>query len=161
MDFSTFFQYPDSAGSAESKELVFLPDCNEADLAKLLAYTETVRFRAGDVVMRLGEADRSLYIVTGGRFEVFVPDARGRQAKALATIEEGSVIGEVAFFDARPRSASVRAVTDGEMLRLSFEMFEVLAAKEAALGRAILLDLGRILARRLRQTNALAAEWVS
>jgi CRP-like cAMP-binding protein len=72
----------------------------------------------------------------------------------LAAIEPGTVIGEVAFFDGRPRSAGVRAVTECELFRLSFEAFEVLAAREPALGRAVLLDLGRILAARLRQTNA-------
>ena len=36
------------------------------------------------------------------------------------------------------------------LLRLSFDAFEVLAAKEPALARHMLLDLGRILADRIR-----------
>ncbi|MCA1671302.1 MAG: cyclic nucleotide-binding domain-containing protein [Actinobacteria bacterium] len=66
----------------------------------------------------------------------------------------GSVFGELSFFDGRPRSALVRAVTDGQLLRLSFDAFEVLSAKEPVLARSVLLDLGRILAARLRSTQA-------
>ena len=61
------------------------------------------------------------------------------------------MFGELAFLDGLPRSATVRAVEDGEALRLSFEAFETLAARHAELGRAILLDLGRIAALRLRR----------
>ncbi len=63
----------------------------------------------------------------------------------------------MAFLDGRPRAATIRALTDGELLRLSFESYEVLAARYAELGRAILLDLGRILAARLRQANEVIA----
>lgn len=51
----------------------------------------------------------------------------------------------------------IRAVTDGEMLRLGFDSFEALAAREPILARDLLLDLGRILAVRLRQTTSLVA----
>ncbi len=61
----------------------------------------------------------------------------------------------MAFIDGGPRSARVRALTDAQLLRLSFEAFEVLAAKDGALGRSILLDLARVLAYRLRRTETL------
>jgi len=63
----------------------------------------------------------------------------------------------MAFLDGRPRAATIRALTDGDLLRLSFESFEILSARHPELGRAILLDLGRILAARLRQANDVIA----
>jgi CRP-like cAMP-binding protein len=66
----------------------------------------------------------------------------------------GSVLGEIAFFDGKPRSASVRALTDTELLRLSADAFEVLSTRHPDVGRKILLDLGRVLALRLRHTEA-------
>jgi CRP/FNR family transcriptional regulator, cyclic AMP receptor protein len=93
--------------------------------------------------VRAGDDDRALYLVLSGRLQALVEGA--------TAIEPGSVFGELAFLDGLPRSATVRAVEDGEALRLSFDTFETLAARHPELGRAILLDLGRIAALRLRR----------
>jgi CRP/FNR family transcriptional regulator, cyclic AMP receptor protein len=93
--------------------------------------------------VRAGDDDRALYLVLSGRLEALVGGS--------PSIDPGSVFGELAFLDGLPRSATVRAVEDGEALRLSFDAFEVLAARHPELGRAILLDLGRIAALRLRR----------
>jgi len=86
---------------------------------------------------------------------VLIPYRGNQSLRRLTTVDAGSVIGEQAFLDGRPRSATIRAVTDCELLRLSFEAFEVLAAREPDLARSILFDLGRILSIRLRRTSAL------
>ncbi len=145
---SSFFDYPTDDAPAGA-ELYFLRDRNEADWERLLAHAETVRLAAGDVLIEAGGRDRTLYIVASGRLEVLLPGGRGR----IGTIEPRSVAGEIAFVDGRPRSATLRALTDAEVYALRFEQFEVLAARHPELGRAILLDLGRILAGRLRLTN--------
>jgi hypothetical protein len=51
------------------------------------------------------------------------------------------------------------AATAGELRRLSLDGFEALSARHPELGRAILFDLGRIVATRLRWlTDYVAAE---
>jgi CRP/FNR family cyclic AMP-dependent transcriptional regulator len=148
--FASFFAYPGGGGADDG--MVFLGDRTEDDWTRLLAHAETLHFRAGDVVVRAGEEDRALFVVAEGTLEALLP---GRSVGAL--IGARSVFGEVAFLDGQPRSATVRAVTDGALLRLSFDAFEVLAARYGELGRAILLDLGKILARRLRHADAVRA----
>ena len=71
------------------------------------------------------------------------------------------VIGELCFVDGGPRSSTLRGVTDGELRRLSYESFEVLAAREPELARAVLFDIGRILSQRLRTMTDFVAEWVA
>ncbi len=155
MNVSPFFDYPNRAGHDSADGLIFLPNRSDADWGTLLSYTDTVRFRAGESALHLGEIDRALYIVTAGHLEVLVP--QGLQGmRVFAIIEPGAVVGEQSFFDGEPRSAMVRAVTDGEMLRLSFDRFKTLSAREPTLARDLLLDLGRILAVRLRLTTAIA-----
>lgn len=95
------------------------------------------------MLVRAGERDRAFYVVLRGRLEALVDPA--------ATIDEGSVFGEIAFLDGLPRSSTVRAVEDGEALRLSHDAFEILAARHPELGRAILFELGRVVAARLRR----------
>ena len=70
-----------------------------------------------------------------------------------------TTLGEGAFLDGAPRAVNVEAMSDGEVLRLSFEGFEALAARNPALARHILLDLGRILSARLRAGGEQTPGW--
>jgi CRP/FNR family transcriptional regulator, cyclic AMP receptor protein len=133
-----------------------LPDRSKEDWERLLGHSEMLRFGPGDLVIRAGEEDRALYIVAEGTLEIVLYNERGEEHR-YGTIGARSVTGEMAFLDGRPRAATIRALTDGELLRISFESYEALAARHPELGRAILLDLGRILAARLRQANEVIA----
>ena len=150
LELAGFFHYGE--GSPGPEPILFLANRSEADWKRIVERTERRRFVAGEELIRAGELDRSLMILVDGELEVIAPDAAGG-FRRLETIQGRSVIGELAFFDGRPRSATVRALTSGHILRLTFEEFEILSARHPELGRAVLLDLGRILAERLRQTT--------
>ena len=93
-----------------------------------------------------GVADRALYLLADGRLEVVRPGARS----ALATVEAPATLGEAEFLDCRPRTVALRAFGHGEIERLSWDAFEALSAREPQLARDILVDVGRVLAARLR-----------
>jgi CRP/FNR family transcriptional regulator, cyclic AMP receptor protein len=155
MDFTSLFDYSGAAAAhpPQVEELVFLPRATPEDWAKLIDHTEARRFAAGDVVVREGSAAQELYIVTRGSLEVLVDGDKAGELRRIAAIEPGSVFGEQSFVDGKPRSANVRALSDGEIRSLTLPAFEVLAAKEPALARMVLFDLARILSLRLRQTT--------
>jgi CRP/FNR family cyclic AMP-dependent transcriptional regulator len=118
---------------------------------KLLSHTETVRFRAGDIVIQRGAQDRALFLVASGSLEVGVyPEAPA----PIARMDAGSVIGEQSFFDGQPRSMNVWAVNDGELLRLTPEAFATFGTEHPGLARDLLLALGRVLSLRLRAASA-------
>jgi CRP/FNR family cyclic AMP-dependent transcriptional regulator len=132
MDTSVFFTY--SSPPAE-RAPGHLTGITVEDWDALLAATETLRFRPGDVVLRAGERDRALYLLLDG---------------AVAGIRTPAAVGVVAFLDGLPQAETLRADTHGELARLSWDAFEALSARDAQLGRAILLELARDLAARLR-----------
>lgn len=123
----------------------------EDDWGKLLVLTEPQRFRAGDIVIQRGTADRALYLVAVGALEVSFHAAEN--TAPIARIGAGSVVGEQAFFDGLPRSMNVWAVSDGELLRLTPERFETFGREEPALARDLLFALARVLSVRLRHTT--------
>ena len=133
-------------------QLLLLGDCSAEDWAEILANTEPLRVPAGDVVIAAGEVDRALYFLTEGALEVIAP-APGRHRRHIR-INAGSVVGEQAFLDARPRSAEVRAAIDCELLRFTPDDFDRLGAANPRLAQSILFDLGRILSLRLRRVIA-------
>ncbi len=155
MDIGRLFAYPDQQIAAAEDSGPFLADRGPQDWARLLAQSTTQRLQPGDVLMHVGDVDRALYIVASGDLEVLVP-AR-RSTVRVAVVRPGSILGELAFFDASPRSATVRALTQVEVHRLSLDNFDRLAAQDPELARAIIFDLGRILATRLRLMDRMVA----
>lgn len=155
MSFGSFFDYPEPEAGDTTEEIVLLPQWSDAEWRRLLPYTTTRRFRSGETIIRGGDIDRSLYFITSGDVEVLLLNTRGRSSRRLALVRTGSVIGEQAFVDGQPRSATVRSVTDSELLRLSQDAFEAFAARDPALARDLIFDLARILSLRLRSTQAL------
>ena len=140
VDTTGFFDYPtEPHGAAEHGLPTFLDGRSDEDWMMLLDHSETRVFRPGELVLVAGEQDRALYLLVDG----WVRAPSG-------VVHPITTVGEGAFLDGAPRAVSVEAMTDGEMQRLSYEGFEALAARNPALGRDILLDVGRILAARLR-----------
>lgn len=146
MDTQAFFRYPTADAEPEASEPGFLDDCSEREWTTLLSYMQTRNLHAGEIVFAQGHLDRALYLLTGGTVEL-----SGTHSPP-ATVEAPAQLGELAFIDGGRQPATARAVTSGQVLRLSFEAFESLAARDAHLATRILLDLGRILAARLRAT---------
>lgn len=141
-----FFDYDRREAAASEGALEFLPDRGPEDWAAILEATELRRFSAGELVVRRGERDRSLYLLMTGRLEARRPDGT-----SFLEVEAPTVVGEIAFLDGGGRSLDLYALTSGEVRRLGMEAFEALAARRPELGRAVLLEVGRIVATRLRR----------
>ena len=138
----SFFETQENGASAGN--LVFLQGLTAKEWGKVYTFAEVRKFSAGEVLIRAGDQDDSFYILTAGSAQV-------QQAqKILGQIDEGAVFGEVAFFDRQPRSATIRALSEGSVARFSRDAFESLAAWEPVLARRILYELGHALAIRLR-----------
>ena len=142
-----------ASDSSSTGDNLLLDGWGEPQWRKLLAATTVRPYKASEVVIQRGVADRALYFVAAGALEVGVTYVDGVSISPLAKISAGSVIGEQSFFDGQPRSANVWAVTDGELLCLTQERFHRLAEEEPVLTRDLLFALGRILSLRLRNTS--------
>lgn len=138
----------------DSADLLFMPEATASDWATVFSHAEVRRVGAGLAVVQAGEQDRALYLLTEGSVGVRLPRDEG----AFKTIDAPSVLGELAFFDGRPRSATLDAVTDVEVVRLDAGAFARLSAEAPELAHAMLLDLARILALRLRIASEVIAE---
>lgn len=158
MRFSSFFEYPDLDDQEQGDDLTFLGECSEEEWDKVVAQTQRRKFKTGETIVSEGDADRSLYIVASGTLEARVRQRKGVRTR-VTTIARGSVFGEQAFLDGRPRSANVVAVSDGELLVLTLDSLKTLVGWEPKLATQILFDLGRILSLRLRQTTLLISKW--
>lgn len=146
-----FFDYEstDNANAEQTEQVPVLQGLSENDWQMLIRFSHTIPFEAGELLLKTGETEDAVYIIVSGQVEVISPNSFGL-TKRLALIEEGSVFGELAFFDQKPRSASIRAVSTGQVLKISHASFDKIAAWNPSLAQQFLFDLGKIIAHRFR-----------
>ena len=143
------FQIVAEEAHEESAELLFLPDATASDWATIFSYAQVREVPAGLALVQAGEDDRALYLLIDGTLAVRMP----REESAFKTIDSPSVVGELAFFDGAPRSATLDALTDVQVVRIDLDCFRRLSEAEPALAETMLMDLARILALRLRMAS--------
>jgi hypothetical protein len=94
-----------------------------ASLERLAAVAVPVRFGPRQVVIREGGQSDALYLVARGVVRVTATGPDGWSQRSLATLSAGRYFGEVGILGGRPRNATVTALTECELLRVSAEDF--------------------------------------
>lgn len=133
-------------------EAAVFSDLLPEEVTALANFTESLSVVTGEAVFTEGSTDDALYIALSGRLTVSAVQPDGGDY-LLGVIDAGEVFGEIAFLDGRPRSATVRAETPCELLRLQRWCFEDLQALYPGVAGKITRDLARVLATRLRRSD--------
>ena len=119
------------------------------DLARVAGKVDHVPVVAGTVVIRQGDAGDALYIVESGAVEVLQADDDGTVDR-IAILGPRECFGEIAIFSETPRTATVVALVDTTLLRLTKEACEQLVAQCPAFSRHVCRLLGERLVQRGR-----------
>lgn len=126
----------------------------------VLAVLRAQRGNPGDVLFREGAPGDALMIVLEGELTARVRSAAGTEEE-VARLGPGEVVGEMAFIDAEPRSATVSTPGGATVLtftRAAFRGLETTAPRvAAAILRNVLVDV----ARRLRDAGERLSEGAS
>ncbi|AEJ48649.1 hypothetical protein CCDC5079_3460 [Mycobacterium tuberculosis CCDC5079] len=107
--------------------------------------TQQIELQAGSYLFHAGDVSDALYVVRSGRLQVLAGD--GAKDEVVAELGRGQVVGELGVLLDAPRSASVRAVRDSSLMRVTKAEF----AKIADAG--VLGALAGVLAKRQHQTR--------
>ncbi len=118
------------------------------DLAELEKRLEPMPVRRGVELVHQGDAADALYVVISGRFSVEIEGSR----EPVAEISSGSPIGEIAFFAGGVRTATVRAIRDSVVVKLTRSDFDEISARSPAIWQAITAKLAERLATETRKT---------
>jgi SulP family sulfate permease len=115
----------------------------------LLAWFETRHHNAGDEILREGDPGSELVVVATGSVHVSRANRTGGEIR-LRTSRAGAIIGEIGFLSGAPRTATVTAESDVELLVLTADSHARLREEQPGL----VLELYD---RVLRSTADLAA----
>ncbi|MBI1993186.1 MAG: cyclic nucleotide-binding domain-containing protein, partial [Deltaproteobacteria bacterium] len=98
------------------------------DIAKILGKLEEKSFVAGATVFSQGEKGDAFYIVQSGAVQVVLQSAGGR-SEVISILGPQDCFGEMALLSGEPRSATIIAVKDTTVWRLSREDWDELIEK--------------------------------
>ncbi|BAU05193.1 transcriptional regulator [Fischerella major NIES-592] len=112
-------------------------------IVRLASVMDELSFPANYTIFNEGDEGRSLYIIVSGKVKVHI----GKQQ--LAIFPKGESFGEMAVFDAQPRSASATTLEACECLELTQEqLYEAIDETPE-----IAVNIIGILSRRIRELN--------
>ncbi len=132
------------------KDLSAFEGLSPEQLHLVKKFVRPATFKAGEIIFREGDPGDGMYFILSGYVSVFT----GGRAHRLTTFAEGVFFGEMAILENEPRSATVRAETDAQLLFMATEDFQRLTESEPSLAAHILHRISRELSHRLRITNS-------
>ena len=96
---------------------------DEDELAIIASIVGSRAHGAGEAIITQDEEGDEAYVIRRGRVEVIVEDELG-ESRTVAQLGEGDFFGELALLEDAPRSATVKAINEVEVLLLDRPVFE-------------------------------------
>ncbi len=109
---------------------------SEEDIDLLSASAREEFYHPGDMIIREGVQENSLFIITSGVVEVLRKDRGGRERR-VERLGAGEFIGEMALLTGQPRSASARALVSAAVIVVPKEGIEPILSRNPALSDQI------------------------
>jgi CRP-like cAMP-binding protein len=146
-----FFSYANPAEEIAPQGHAILDTLTEEDWSKLTPFMGRRQYEVGTDIIRAGERDRDLFILLSGAVRLVAAPGSDLAAARQEVFGEGAVIGLASFFDGLPRAAGAVAARPADVLRMSYDKFEQLAAWHPRIAILLMREFGSVLSQALRQ----------
>ncbi|MCQ4622610.1 CRP-like cAMP-activated global transcriptional regulator GlxR [Corynebacterium sp. CCUG 70398] len=126
-----------------------------AAVTNLIGDMQTETFPRGTTIFDEGEPGDTLYIIIEGKVKLARHAPDGRE-NLLSVMGPSDMFGELSIFDPGPRTSSAVCVTEVQAATMDSEMLKTWINEHPEISQQLL----RVLARRLRRTNASLADLI-
>ncbi|WP_374315425.1 cyclic nucleotide-binding domain-containing protein [Aquabacterium sp.] len=130
-------------------EDAFRPRLDPQQWRTFFQYLTRHELRSGDLLIKQGDRDRTVYFLGQGSMQVFMTGGTPG-ASRIAILRPGSVCGEAGLFGDGVRMANVEAMTPCVVFALRLPRFEELCARVPGVALEVLRSLGGVMAIRMR-----------
>jgi small-conductance mechanosensitive channel len=120
---------------------------SDEQLDALLPRGKVVHFGRGETMIRQGETGDSMFIIAAGEANVLAE--RNGQSRLVASMKSGDCFGEMSLLTGEPRSATVVASSDCEVV----EIDKAVLGQSLKENPGLLAQLSQLLAQRQLQTE--------
>jgi len=151
---------PTPLSAAELRNIGLFGALGDDVLAHLASTLSVDLPSAGDTLFREGEDASAMFVVMNGEVEVLKRGKRGVEAR-VALLGPGDWFGEMSIVDIQPRSATVRALAPGRLVRITAADLDALYRYDLRSYAIVILNLARELSRRLRVADGILADLIA
>ena len=123
---------------------------NDEQLAAFLNYVEVVKFGFSETVFREGQMGDSMYMILDGQVRVYTK-TKGGEILFLRMLNAGDAFGEVAVLNQSARSASVEAVRESVLVKISSASLQGFVSEQPAAAAPFLHYLAKTVGRQLAE----------
>jgi CRP-like cAMP-binding protein len=119
-----------------------------------------MKLKRGEHLFKEGDTSSAMYFLKSGIIRIY--KMRGDSPIEIDTIRSGSVLGELAFLDGKPRSASGEALTECELLVISTDVLQATLSKSPEWVKILLRTIvGRLRAAstKIRQLEQASVQY--
>jgi len=109
---------------------------------------------AGEAIVSEGNFGEEIYLLVNGKVRIELTLTEDSGFVTVEQLSGGQLFGELALADRRNRSAIAECETHCEIVSIRCKDLLALLEREHRLGFVVMRNLSRILATRLRKTNA-------
>jgi len=122
----------------------------DTELQSFAAKVAEVDIAAGEKLFHEGEPGDEMYVLVAGGLRIF------KENRVITAVKPGDYVGEMAIIDAKPRSATVEAMTASRLLRITAEQFQEYLGHQP---RSLVAMMTTLSQRIRRDTEIIAADF--
>ena len=134
------------------KVLFLFGQLNDDDVEWMLANGAKRTIPVQGVLIQQGVVSDFVFIVLEGRLAVWLKPRRGPE-REIALLNAGEIVGEMSFVDARPPSATVRAVEEATVFAISKSALSARLAANEGFAARFYRDLAIFLSTTVRERH--------
>jgi uncharacterized protein len=151
-------------GKDPEKGMLLFSGLRKKQIQALMSASVLRKIEAGQILFNKGDTSDFMYTIVSGSFEVLDIDTAAvdcgnpRLWKRIARLEQGDVVGEMGFLRSVPRSATVIAAEEGELLLINWKIIQRLQWLYPLVAHKFFHNMMNILCDRLEKSTRCLTE---
>ena len=142
------------------KKIPVLSRLTEDDLKIMSRRMEFQTVDSGKMLLNEGEKGDFICFVANGRLEVVKKTYTDHEI-VINTLSRGQSFGEMSLIESLPRSASVKAIIQTDIIKLTRADFDLIMEQHTEIGIKILKGISLLLSKKLRHTTSRLIDYMS
>jgi CRP-like cAMP-binding protein len=118
------------------------------EIVAIVRISEEREFRPGEPLMTAGEDSTDMMILLDGSARIVTPEGA-----TVAELKAGRLIGEIAWLDGAPRSATILSDDCTRVAVIPFDRLRLLLDEQPNIELVLLRNLSKVICHHIRRNN--------
>ncbi|MCB9062121.1 MAG: cyclic nucleotide-binding domain-containing protein [Halobacteriovoraceae bacterium] len=125
----------------------------DKEIEQILKQCSVASFKKDEVIIQQNDTSSDIGIILAGAADILV-EKNGKE-QFIVSIGQGDLFGELVLINELKRTATIRATKNTDILIISYDNFYSFYSKKPAVFALMVLNLTRLITKRLKSANTL------